>query len=70
MLAFFLYYQKRRDEKMLEGKVLKDFADKEDNYRVYKAGKTFKAEESRYNSLKQKGYVGEGKETTKKEESK
>jgi len=53
---------------MLEGKVLKDFADKENNLKLYKAnGKTkFKAEDKRYKELEAKGYVEEGKKVTTK----
>jgi len=53
---------------MLEGKVLKDFNDKQNNFKYYKAnGKTkFKAEAKRYNELKEKGFVEEGKEITSK----
>ena len=51
---------------MLEGKVLKDFNDKENKLRKYTKGKTFKAENSRYNELKAKGFVGEGKEVEAK----
>lgn len=51
---------------MLEGKVLKDFNDKENNLKKYTAGKKFKAEEKRYRELEAKGFVGEGKEVTTK----
>ena len=51
---------------MLEGKVLKDFNDKENNLKKYTVGKKFKAEDKRYNELKAKGYVEEGKEVTSK----
>lgn len=51
---------------MLEGKVLRDFNDKENNLKKYTEGKTFKAEEKRYNELRAKGFVGEGKEVTAK----
>lgn len=53
---------------MLEGKVLKDFNDKQNNLKHYKAnGKTkFKAEDKRYNELKNKGYLEEGKQVTSK----
>lgn len=53
---------------MLEGKVLKSFNDKQNNLKHYKAnGKTkFRAEEKRYNELKDKGYLEEGKEVTSK----
>lgn len=54
---------------MLEGKVLKSFNDKENKLKHYEAdGKTkFRAENKRYNELKYKGYVEEGKEVTTKE---
>ena len=51
---------------MLEGKVLKDFNDKQNNLKKYTVGKKFKAEDKRYNELKAKGYVEEGKEVTSK----
>ena len=51
---------------MLEGKVLKDFNDKQNNLKKYTAGKKIKAEDKRYNELKAKGYVEEGKEVTSK----
>lgn len=47
---------------MLEGKVLKNFNDKENNLKNYKKGQKFKAEENRYNELKAKGFLEEGKE--------
>lgn len=47
---------------MLEGKVLKDFNDKENNFKNYTVGKNFEAEEERYNELKAKGFVEEGRE--------
>jgi len=55
---------------MLEGKVLKDFNDKENKLKLYKAnGKTkFKAENKRYKELEAKGFVEEGKEVTTKKE--
>lgn len=53
---------------MLEGKVFKAFNDKENNFKKYIIGKKFKAEEKRYNELKDKGYVGEGKEVISKED--
>ena len=55
---------------MLEGKVLKDFNDKENNLKHYEAdGKTkFRAEDKRYNELKVKGYVEEGKEVAVKKD--
>ena len=51
---------------MLEGKVIKDFNDKENNLKRYEKGKIFKAEDKRYNELKAKGFVGEGKEVVAK----
>lgn len=55
---------------MLEGKVLKSFNDKQNNLKHYEAnGKTkFKAEEKRYNELKAKGFVEEGKEVPTKKD--
>lgn len=53
---------------MLEGKVLKDFNDKENNLKKYVKGKKFKAENKRYKYLKNKGFVGEGKEVISKKE--
>ena len=51
---------------MLEGKVLKDFNDKENKLKKYVAGDKFRAENKRYNELKTKGYVEEGKEVASK----
>lgn len=51
---------------MLEGKVIKDFNDKEDNLKKYTVGKKFKAEDRRYKELEEKGFVTEGKEVTAK----
>lgn len=51
---------------MLEGKVIKDFNDKENNLKKYTRGKKFKAEDRRYNELKEKGFLEEGKEVTSK----
>lgn len=53
---------------MLEGIVIKSFNDKQNNLKHYEAnGKTkFKAEKERYNELKDKGFVGEGKEVVSK----
>ncbi len=53
---------------MLEGKVLKSFNDKQNNLKRYEAnGRTkFKAEDKRYNELKDKGYLEEGKQVTSK----
>lgn len=53
-------------EKILEGKVLQDFNDKQNNLKRYAKGKNFRAEEKRYKELKFKGFVGEGKEVTAK----
>lgn len=49
---------------MLEGKVIKSFNDKQNNLKYYEAdGKTeFIGENKRYNELKAKGFVEEGKE--------
>ena len=51
---------------MLEGKVLKDFNDKENDLKNYKKGQKFKTEDKRYKELEAKGFVGEGKEVTAK----
>lgn len=51
---------------MIEGKVIHSFNDKENNLKKYTKGKKFKAEDKRYNELKEKGFVGEGKEITSK----
>ena len=51
---------------MLEGKVLKNFNDRENKLKRYEKGKIFKAEDKRYNELKAKGNVGEGKEVIAK----
>lgn len=51
---------------MLEGKVLKDFNDKENNLKKYTVGKKFKAEDKRYKELESKGFVAEGKEVAAK----
>ena len=53
---------------MLEGKVLKDFNDKENNLKNYKKWQKFKAEENRYKELEAKGFVGEGKEVVVKKD--
>ena len=52
---------------MLEGKVIKDFNDKENNLKNYKKGQKFKAEDKRYKELQAKGFVEEGKEVTAKD---
>lgn len=51
---------------ILEGKVIKDFNDKQNNLKKYTVGKKFKAEDKRYKELEAKGFVGEGKEVTVK----
>lgn len=51
---------------MLEGKVVKAFADKENKLKTYAVGDKFKAEAKRYNELKDKGYVTEEKEVASK----
>ena len=53
---------------MLEGKVIKDFNDKKNNLKKYTKGKKFRAENKRYNELKAKGFVEEGKEVKAKED--
>lgn len=53
---------------MLEGKVLKDFNDKQNNLKKYKEGQKFKAEDRRYKELETKGYVEEGKEVVTKKD--
>lgn len=53
---------------MLEGKVIKDFNDKENNLKKYTVGKKFKAEDKRYKELESKGFVSEGKEVKAKED--
>ncbi len=53
---------------MLEGKVIKDFNDKENNLKKYTVGKKFKAENKRYKELQAKGFVEEGKEVKAKED--
>lgn len=54
---------------MLEGKVIKDFNDKENNLKKYTVGKKFKAENKRYKELQAKGFVEEGKEVKAKEDN-
>lgn len=51
---------------MLEGKVLKDFNDKQNGLKKYTVGKKFKAEDKRYNELKNEGFVDGGKEVATK----
>lgn len=51
---------------MLDGKVIKEFNDKENKLKKYTIGKKFKAEDERYKELQSKGYVSEGKEVTSK----
>ena len=56
---------------MLEGKVLKDFNDIENNLKKYTAGKdTFKAEDKRYKELFKEGYVDKAKEVKTKKDTK
>lgn len=51
---------------MLEGKVIKEFNDKENNFKNYTKGKKFRAEDKRYKELQAKGFVEEGKEVKEK----
>ena len=51
---------------MIEGKVLKRFNDTKNNLKTYRPGDKFKAEDKRYNELKAKGFVEEGKEVAYK----
>ena len=51
---------------MKEGKVIKEFNDKQNKLKKYTVGKKFKAESQRYNELKSKGFVDEGKEVSTK----
>lgn len=51
-------------KKMIEGKVIKDFNDIENDLKKYTVGKKFKAENSRYIELFDNGFVSEGKEVT------
>lgn len=53
---------------MLEGKVLKDFNDKQNKLKNYKKGQKFKAEEGRYKELVAKGFVDTGKEVITKKD--
>lgn len=53
---------------MLEGKVIRDFNDKENNFKNYAKGKKFRAEDKRYKELQAKGFVEEGKEVKAKED--
>ena len=53
---------------MLEGKVLKDFNDKQNRLKNYKKGQKFKAEEVRYKELQEKGYLEAGKEVAIKKD--
>ena len=45
-----------------EEKGKKTKTDKENNFKNYTVGKNFEAEEERYNELKAKGFVEEGRE--------
>lgn len=51
---------------MLEGKVIKAFADKENKMKTYTVGDKFRAETKRYKELESKGCVSEGKEIASK----
>ena len=51
---------------MIEGKVIKEFNDKQNKLKKYTVGKKFKAETQRYKELKNKGFVDEGKEVATK----
>lgn len=54
-------------EKMIkEGKVLRDFNDKEDNLKAYAKGDTFRADDTRYFELFRQGFLSEGKVVTSK----
>lgn len=53
---------------MLEGKVIKEFNDKQNNLKPYKKGQKFKAEEKRYDELKDKGFIEEGKKVITKKD--
>ena len=46
---------------MLEGKVIKDFNDKQNNLKKYTVGKKFKAEDKRYKELEEKKLEHESK---------
>lgn len=49
-----------------EGKVLRDFNDKEDNLKAYAKGDTFRANDTRYFELFRQGFLSEGKVVTSK----
>ena len=49
-----------------EGKVLRDFNDKEDNLKAYAKGDTFRADDTRYFELFRQGFLSEGKVVTSK----
>ena len=49
-----------------EGKVLRDFNDKEDNLKAYAKGDTFRADDTRYFELFRQGLLSEGKVVTSK----
>lgn len=53
---------------MLEGKVLKNFNDKQNNLKNYKMGQKFKAEDNRYKELESRGFLGEGKKVVTKKD--
>ena len=54
------------ERRMIEGKVIKEFNDKQNKLNKYTVGKKFKAENQRYKELKNKGFVDEGKEVATK----
>ena len=49
-----------------EGKVLRDFNDKEDNLKASAKGDTFRANDTRYFELFRQGFLSEGKVVTSK----
>lgn len=49
-----------------EGKVLRNFNDKEDNLKAYTKGDTFRADDTRYFELFRQGFLSEGKAVTSK----
>ena len=53
---------------MLEGKVIKDFNDKQNKLKNYKKGQKLKAEEGRYKELEARGFVEVGKEVVTKKD--
>ncbi len=65
-MASVLIINQKGERKMIEGKVIKEFNDKQNNLKKYTVGKKFKEESQRYNELKSKGFVDEGKEVATK----